>query len=104
MFFEMMRKNFKSGINAYAYLLFILIYFPCFATVGVVYREAGSFVAVSQVLYTTVLAWIVAVLFYQIAAGHDVLWISVAVLLLFAVMSLFKIVGSFFYSNKDAKL
>ncbi len=102
--FEMMRGHFKSGINAYAYLLFVLIYFPCFATVGVVYREAGSFVAVSQVLYTTILAWIVAVLFYQITAGHDVLWITVAVFLLAAIMSLFKIVGVFFYPDKESKM
>lgn len=102
--FEMMRGHFKSGINAYAYLLFILIYFPCFATVGVVNREAGPFVAVAQVLYTTILAWIVSVLFYQIAAGHDVLWISVATLMLAAIMALFKIVGVFFYPDKESKM
>lgn len=102
--FEMMRRHFKSGINAYAYLLFILIYFPCLATVGVVYREAGSFVAVSQVLYMTVLAWIVSVLFYQTAAGHDLFWIAVPLILLIVVMSLFKIFGTLFYSNKDNKL
>ena len=38
----MMRRHFKSGVNAYAYLLFILIYFPCIATVGAVYRDALS--------------------------------------------------------------
>jgi ferrous iron transport protein B len=102
--FEMMRTYFKSGINAYAYLLFILIYFPCIATVGAVYREAGVFVAAAQVLYMTVIAWIAAVLFYQAASGHDLFWIVVPLFMLIAVMSLFKIIGTFFYSNKDEKL
>jgi ferrous iron transport protein B len=102
--FEMMRRYFKSGINAYAYLLFILIYFPCIATVGAVYREAGAFVAVAQVFYMTVIAWIAAVLFYQTAAGHEIFWIAVPLIMLIAVMSLFKITGTFFYSNKDEKL
>lgn len=91
--FEMMRKHFKSGINAYAYLLFILIYFPCVATVGAVYRETGAFVAAAQVLYMTVMAWIVAVLFYQALSGHNFIWISVSMVMLLVVMSLFKITG-----------
>ncbi len=102
--FEMMRRYFKSGINAYAYLLFILIYFPCIATVGAVYRETGLFVAVSQVLYMTVMGWITAVLFYQAAAGHDIFWIGFSIILLIIVMSLFKILGYSFYSRREDKM
>jgi ferrous iron transport protein B len=100
--FEMMRKHFKSGINAYAYLLFILIYFPCVATVGAVFREAGAFVAVTQTLYMTVMAWIIAVLFYQAAAGHSLFWITFSLAMLIVVMSLFKAAGiAAGYSRKD---
>lgn len=99
--FEMMRRYFKSGVNAYAYLLFILIYFPCIATVGAVYRETGGFVAAAQVIYMTLIAWIAAVLFYQAAAGHDLFWIGVSILMLLAVISLFKLFGVLFYSKTD---
>ena len=101
--FEMMRRYFKSGINAYAYLLFILIYFPCIATVGAVYRETGGFVAAAQVIYMTLIGWITAVLFYQAAAGHDMFWIGFSIILFIAVMSLFKILGYLFYSHREDK-
>lgn len=90
---EKMRRYFGSGASAYAYLLFILIYFPCIATVGAVYREAGAFVAVSQVIYMTLLGWCVSVLFYQAAAGHSLFWSAVSLGILGLIMLVFFITG-----------
>ncbi len=90
---EKMRRYFGSGASAYAYLLFILIYFPCIATVGAVYREAGWFVAVSQVIYMTLLGWCVSVLFYQAAAGHNLFWSAVSLGILGLIMLVFFIAG-----------
>ncbi len=46
---------------AYAYLLFVLIYFPCLATVVAIKNETGSWRwALFSALYTTTLAWIIS--------------------------------------------
>ncbi|MBR4729756.1 MAG: ferrous iron transport protein B [Prevotella sp.] len=60
----------KDGINplaAYAYLIFILLYFPCIATIAAIKNETGSWRwAAFAALYTTVVAWIVSAAVYQI--------------------------------------
>jgi ferrous iron transport protein B len=90
---DKMRNYFGNGFSAYAYLLFILIYFPCIATVSAVYRETGWFIAVSQVVYLTLLAWIVSVLFFQLFYGHSIFWIISALLLLSLIVLVFFITG-----------
>ncbi len=65
--FGQMAKRFDGNIGAFAYLLFILLYFPCVATVAAIYREAGSFWAISSGVWNTWIAFSVATLFYQIA-------------------------------------
>ena len=60
----------KDGINplaAYAYLIFILLYFPCIATIAAIKNETGSWRwATFAALYTTVVAWIMSATVYQI--------------------------------------
>jgi len=97
--FDKMRANFGDGFAAYAYLLFILIYFPCIATVGAVYRESGWFIAASQVIYMTFLAWIVSVLFYQFFSGHSFFWVTVSLLLLSLIVLVFFITGKIIRKN-----
>ena len=56
-----------SQLTAYAFLLFVLIYFPCIATVVAIKNESGSWRwATFAAVYTTVLAWIVSAAVYQI--------------------------------------
>jgi ferrous iron transport protein B len=51
---------------AFTFLLFVLIYFPCIATIAAIKNESGSWKwAAFEILYTTSLAWIVCFLFYQ---------------------------------------
>ena len=56
-----------TPLSAYAYLLFILLYFPCIATIAAVKNETGSWKWASFVaVYTTFVAWFISMAFYQI--------------------------------------
>lgn len=56
-----------TPLVAYGYMLFVLIYFPCIATVAAIKNESGSWKwAAFTVCYTTLLAWIVAFLVHQV--------------------------------------
>lgn len=70
--FGAMAARFDGQAGAFAYLLFILLYSPCVATIGAIRREAGSRWASFVVAWSTSIAFISASLFYQIAtyAGH----------------------------------
>ena len=54
--------------NAYALLVFCLLYSPCVAAVGTIRRETGSLRFTMQVLFQLVLAWGFAVLIFQIGS------------------------------------
>lgn len=71
-----------SKVSAFAYLLFVLMYFPCLAVIGAARKEMGGFFAGVMAVYSTLLAWSVATLFYQVAEGHNVLMMVVSVLVL----------------------
>ena len=53
--------------SALAFLVFILIYFPCVATVSAIATEAGWRWAAISIVYNTLLAWIVSFLVYHLA-------------------------------------
>ena len=65
--FGVMASRFDGQAGAFAYLLFILLYFPCAATIAVIAREAGKPWAVFVAFWTTSVAYITATLFYQVA-------------------------------------
>ena len=53
---------------ALAYMVFILLYFPCIATFIAIRRESGSWKwAILTAVYTIILAWIAAFATYRIA-------------------------------------
>ena len=56
-----------NPIVAYALLLFVLLYFPCFASIAVIGSEIGKAWIPFLIVYTLVVAWIVSFIFYQIA-------------------------------------
>jgi ferrous iron transport protein B len=82
--FSLMQERFHNDAQAFAYLLFVLLYMPCVAAVAAAYREFGRSLTILQIIYSTILAWIMATLFYQIAAGHEWIWILFALALLTA--------------------
>ncbi len=60
-------KPIFTKITAFAFLMFILLYFPCVATVAAVKNESGNWRwAAFLVVYTTSIAWIIAFLVNQI--------------------------------------
>ncbi len=65
--FGAMAARFDGQAGAFAYLLFILLYFPCVATIGAIKRETGVAWAGFVAAWTTGVAYLSASLFYQIA-------------------------------------
>ena len=58
-----------TALEAYAFLLFVLIYFPCLATIVAIRHESGSWKwALFTAAYTTLLAWIISAVFYQVGS------------------------------------
>ena len=87
--FGVMASRFDGQAGAFSYLLFILLYFPCAATIGVIAREAGAPWAGFVAFWTTSVAYISATLFYQIARiGENPLqaMTTIGLVLLYAVL------------------
>ena len=58
-----------TPLAAYCYLLFVLLYFPCIATITAIKNETRSWRwAFFAAAYTTLLAWIVSAIVYQIGS------------------------------------
>lgn len=56
-----------ATLTAYSFLLFVLLYFPCIATIVAIKGETGSWKwALFTAFYTTALAWLVSAAFYQV--------------------------------------
>jgi len=54
------------------------------------------------VVYMTLLAWCVAVLYFQAAAGHSIFWGSVSIVILVLIMLVFFIAGRIIRKNSSA--
>jgi ferrous iron transport protein B len=63
--FGQMALRFDGRVGAFAYLLFVLMYFPCVAAMGAVYRETNAGWTTFVGLWTTALAYWSAVMYYQ---------------------------------------
>ncbi len=91
-----MHLAFGSSAAAIAYLMFILLYTPCAAALGAVYREAGSKWTLIVALWSWTVAWLAATAYYQstrltLAPQQASIWligIALFVLLCFAVLRL----------------
>ncbi|WP_434311143.1 ferrous iron transport protein B [Hominifimenecus sp. rT4P-3] len=56
-------------VNAYAFLVFCLLYTPCAATIGTIRRESHSWrFTIQQVFFQLFLAWALAVLVFQVGS------------------------------------
>lgn len=63
---QKMEADGMTPLIAFSYLLFVLIYFPCIATIAAIKGETGSWKwAAFAAGYTTLLAWIVSACVYQ---------------------------------------
>ena len=57
-----------TPLTAYAFMVFVLLYFPCVATVMTLRREAGRRWAWVMVIQSLLLAWLMAFAIYQIGS------------------------------------
>lgn len=61
-----MRSLFGSSTNAFSYLVFILLYMPCVATIAAIYKEIGRFWAVFSTVWSLVIAYCASVFVFQV--------------------------------------
>ncbi len=64
--FGILQDKFSSGLAAYAYLLFVLLYFPCVTVIATIAKETGKQWALFSALYSTGIAYLIATCFYQV--------------------------------------
>lgn len=58
-----------SPLAAFCYMLFVLLYFPCIATIAAIKEESGSWKwGLFAILYTTATAWVVTFIVYQVGS------------------------------------
>lgn len=63
----MMAADGVTPLVAFCFLLFVLLYFPCIATIAAIKNETGSWRwALFTALYTTTVAWVVSAVVYQV--------------------------------------
>ena len=79
--FGAMQSRFDGKVGAFAYLLFVLLYFPCVATIGAIRRETGPGWAAFVAAWTTGIAYLTATVYYQAATWSlhptsSLAWIS----------------------------
>ena len=60
-----------TPLTAFSFMLFVLLYFPCVATIATLHREAGKQWAWFTVFHSLALAWLISFAVYQIGS----LWI-----------------------------
>jgi ferrous iron transport protein B len=90
--FGAMVQRFDGKIGAFAYLLFVLLYFPCASTIAVLVRETSYNWAIFSGAWCTSLAFSTATIFYQsatfmrhpLSSGFWILF-SVALIAIFVV-------------------
>ncbi|WP_395497035.1 Fe(2+) transporter permease subunit FeoB [Rickettsiella endosymbiont of Litargus connexus] len=63
--YGVMSHYFDGKLGAFAYLLFILLYFPCISTMAVMQREIGRSWTYFSMAWSTGIAYAIATLFYQ---------------------------------------
>lgn len=90
--FRAMQARFDGKTGAFAYMLFILLYFPCVAAFGAMVREIGLKWALFAGAWSTWLAWFAATEFYQGATfarhpGTSALWMTAMALGMLAIIA-----------------
>ncbi|VEA68863.1 Ferrous iron transport protein B [Serratia plymuthica] len=80
-----MSSKFGSGISAYSYLIFVLLYVPCVSVMGAIARESSRGWMTFSILWGLNVAYSLATLFYQVATfsqhpGYSLTAIAIVVL------------------------
>ncbi len=92
--FGAMAARYDGAAGAFAYLLLILLYFPCTAALAAVYRETNTGWTLFVAGWTTGVAYIISTIFYQAAIftrhpGSSTAWITgMMAIFLFVILAL----------------
>jgi len=81
---DLMASLFDGQLGAFSYILFVLLYMPCVATLGAIYKEMGRFWAFFSATWNTVIAYALAVVVYQsgqAATAYSLSWIGGCILM-----------------------
>ncbi len=62
---KVLKKSGMNALSALSMMVFVLLYVPCFATIGTIYKETSAKWAGFNLIYTTVVAWSASFLVYQ---------------------------------------
>jgi len=97
-FFTALHNNFHGQIGAYAYLLFVLLYFPCIATTSTAYKESSFGWTAFMSVWATGIAYLTATLFYQLATfsqhpSATISWVIATIIMLLSVVLGFRYWG-----------
>ncbi len=91
---DSLKRHFPKGVHQmYSFLLFILLYVPCIAATGVVFREIGKLYGSIFVGYLTLLGWSVATIYHAVMVSHSGLWLVVGTSILLAMFGAFWLYG-----------
>ena len=98
--FAQMRERFDGQAGAFAYLLFILLYFPCVAATAAVFRETNTGWTLFVACWTTGLAYMAATIFYQVATfrrhpSYSAAWIGGLVIAFATVVLALRLYGRY---------
>lgn len=90
-------SSFVTSAAAMAYLIFILLYTPCAAALGAVYREAGFKWTLFVAGWTFMIGWVLATAYYQFTllgqSDRAVNWLLFSGGLLVVIVIIMKIIG-----------
>lgn len=83
-----MQQLFPSAWGAFCYLVFILLYAPCVATIGVMHREAGNMWLVFSVVWSLLLSYWLASLMWHLSLLvssplYAISWIVISTIILY---------------------
>lgn len=97
--FSVMAGLFPSNAAVIAYLLMILLYTPCVAALGAIYRETSLGWTLFISGWTFFLGYAVATVYYQLSLvsvqpGETLLWVVSIMLMMFIVVTLMKRMGA----------
>lgn len=95
-----MVSRFQGQAGAFAYLLFVLLYFPCISATGAMLREVQKGWTLFSVIWTTGLAYLVAVLYFQCATFFEHPAYSLSWILACMTIGGLSVFGIKFYSQR----
>ncbi|CAI2450939.1 Ferrous iron transport protein B [Serratia ficaria] len=88
-----MSSKFGSGISAYSYLIFVLLYVPCVSVMGAIARESSRGWMTFSILWGLNIAYSLATLFYQTATFSQHPRYSLAAILTVVLINLLILFG-----------